>query len=122
MAHATKTYIWHQQTVAADFSMVDCPKRDPIKDFKRDPSGAYVLIRLDRALRQIEVAVCDQKHCILKAFRGQTAEDVYEGIFQYEKKHRLQWFQSKGHIAYLGKELKKAELALAKPKNNYIQE
>ena len=71
---------------------------------------------------KIEVAVCDKRHVIVKVFRGAKAQDVYEGIFQYEKKHSLTWFKSKGHCAYIGKELKKAELALALGQNNYFQE
>lgn len=115
-------YVWQKQSVAPKCEVINCPVYDPIKDFRRDPSGFYVLIRTDFAVMKIEVAICNKKHAIVKIFRGSKAQDVYEGIFQYEKKHRTEWFRDKGHTAYLGKELKKAELALALGQNNYFQE
>ena len=33
-------------------------------------------------------------------------------VFNYEEKNNLKWFNRKDHAAYLGKELKKAEIAL----------
>ena len=122
MQHHAPEYIWHAQNKTKDCECILCPEYDPYKDFSRDPSGFYVLICLDFSGMNIEVAVCDKRHAIVKIFRGSKAQDVYEGIFQYEKKHRLIWFKDKGHIAYLGKELKKAELALALGQNNYFQE
>ena len=94
---------------------------DPIKDFHRDPCGFYVLIRADKKNVLIEVAVCDKRHVIIKVFRGKKCQDVYQAIFNYEKKNQCEWFTRKDHIAYLGKELKKAELAL-KSQEEYIQE
>ena len=115
-------YVWQKQSMGPGCTTIDCPVYDPYKDFRRDPSGFYVLIRPDFSGMNIEVAVCDKNHTIVRIFRGRRAQDVYEGIFQYEKKHRLTWFKDKGHVAYLGKELKKAELALALGQNNYFQE
>jgi len=116
-----KNYVWHKQALSSDFELIDCPDYDPLKDFHRDPTGAYVLLRCDKETALIEVAVCDKKHTILKAFRGRKAQDLYFTIFEYEKKHQLKWFSRKDHIAYLGKELKKAELALS-GKEDYMQE
>lgn len=116
-----KDYVWHKQALSPDFKLIDCPEHDPIRDFHRDPTGAYVLIRCDIKNALIEVAVCDKKHVILKAFRGKKAQDLYLTIFEYEKKHQLKWFSRKDHIAYLGKELKKAESALS-GKEAYVQE
>lgn len=116
-----KNYVWHKQTVSADLKIIDCPAYDPIKDFRRDPTGAYVLVRCDRAQEIIEVAVCDKKHTILKTFRGRKAQDLYYTIFEYEKKNKLRWFSRKDHAAYLGKELKKAEFAFLQ-KEDYVQE
>lgn len=114
-------YIWHKQSISSDLELIDCPIYDPIKNFHRDPTGAYVLIRCDIKSSLIEVAICDKKHLIIKTFRGQKAQDLYYTIFEYEKKHQLKWFSRKDHAAYLGKELKKAELALS-GKENYVQE
>lgn len=117
-----KDYVWHTQHLSPQCQKIDCPSYDPIKDFRRDPSGFYVLIRLDFTSMAIEVAMCNKDHVIVTIFKGHKAQDIYEAIFKYEKKHRVVWFKDKGHIAYLGKELKKAELALALGQNNYYQE
>ena len=116
-----KNYVWQKQVIAPDLEIIDCPVYDPIKDFRLDPTGAYVLIRCDSEHALIEVAICDKKHVIVKVFRGRKAQDLYYTIFEYEKKHGVKWFERKDHIAYLGKELKKAELALS-GKENYVQE
>ena len=116
-----KNYDWHKQTISPDFELIDCPVYDPIKDFRRDPTGIYVLIRCDVENSSIEVAICDKKHTIIKAFRGRKSQDLYVTIFEYEKKHKLKWFTRKDHVAYLGKELKKAEFAILK-KEDYVQE
>ena len=114
-------YVWHKQSLAPDFELIDCPDYDDLKNFHRDPTGAYVLIRCDLNEASIEVAICDKKHILQKAFRGRKAQDLYYAIFEYEKKHRLKWFARKDHAAYLGKELKKAEFALL-GKEIYVQE
>jgi hypothetical protein len=116
-----KNYVWHKQKIAPDFELINCPVYDPIKNFRRDPTGAYVLIRCDTKDASIEVAVCDKKHTIIKAFRGRKAQDLYHTIFEYEKRHKLKWFSRNDHAAYLGKELKKCEFALL-GKENYVQE
>jgi len=116
-----KPYVWHKQLVAPHLEIINCPVYDPIKDFRRDPTGVYVLIRCDTAKSSIEVAICDKKHTIIKVFQGQKAQDLYYTIFEYEKKHRLKWFSRKDHAAYLGKELKKCESALLE-KGSYVQE
>ena len=115
-------YIWQKQSMDSKCETIDCPVYDPIKDFKRDPSGFYVLVRLDFTRLMIEVAICNKDHVVVKIFRGARARDIYDAIFQYEKKHQQVWFKDKGHAAYLGKELKKAELALTLGQNNYFQE
>ena len=117
-----KEYTWAVPQKAKDAETIECPVYDPDKDFHRDPTGFYVLIKPDFTTLKIEVAICDKKHVIIKVFKGSKAQDLYEGIFRYEKKHGLKWFTDKGHCAYLGKELKKAELALVLGQNNYFQE
>ena len=116
-----KSYTWHKQTIAPDLKIIECPEYDSLKDFRRDPTGAYVLIRCDKQEGLIEVAVSDKKHTITHAFKGKKAQDLYVTIFEYEKKHKLKWFSRKDHAAYLGKELKKCEYALLN-KEAYIQE
>ena len=117
----TKDHVWHKQSVSSDLKVINCPVYDPLKDFRRDPTGVYVLIRCDIVEGLIEVAICDKKHTIINAFRGGKAQDLYVTIFEYEKKQGLKWFSRKDHTAYLGKELKKAEYALL-GKEEYIQE
>jgi hypothetical protein len=116
------SYHWAKQTQAKDCEVIDCKEYDPIKNFSRDPSGVYVLIRPNFENARIEVAVCDKNHTIQKVFIGRRAQDIYHGIFEHEKKHKTSWFREKHHIAYLGKELKKAELAITIGHNSYYQE
>jgi len=116
-----KNYVWHKQSVSSGLEIIDCPVYDPIKDFRRDPTGVYVLVRCNVADTIIEVAICDKKHTIIKTFRGRMSQDLYFTIFEYEKKHKLKWFSRKDHAAYLGKELKKAEFGLL-GKEPYVQE
>lgn len=114
--------IWKKQVQGKTCEIIDCAVLDPIKDFRRDPTGFYVLIRPDYTAKTIEVAICDKKHVIVKIFCGKHASDIYEGILRYEKQHRLDWFKDKGHVAYLGKELKMAELAIVSGRHDYCQE
>jgi hypothetical protein len=109
------------KTLAKDFEVIDCPNYDDYKDHKND-DGCYVLIKVDFEYREIHVAVCNYSHEILKLFKGKQAQDLYDAIFNYEKEHNLKWFNEKQHIAYLGKELKKAEVALALGNSGYYQE
>lgn len=107
------SYKWEKQSISAECAAVECPAYDPIKDFARDPSGYYVLIRVEREDRLIEVALCNKDHAIEMIFRGSAAQDIYYAVFQEEKKREATWFSNKEHIAYLGKELNKAQAALA---------
>lgn len=98
--------------VAGDFEIFAVPQWDDYKDFKTD-NGCYVLIKIYRERNQIGVAICTYQHEILKEFRGRRAQDIYSAIFSYMDKHNLKWFSRLDHAAYLGKELKKAEMCLA---------
>ena len=115
-------YHWAKQVMAEDCQVISCPEHDPIKDFKRDPSGYYVLIRVNFEVVRIEVAICDKDHRVRQIFSGRSAVDIYHAILSYEKKHHLPWFKEKTHLAYLGKELKKAEIALTLGQTSYFQE
>ena len=109
------------KTLHKDFEIIECKPYDDYGDHKND-FGCYVLIKVDFTTCEIHVAVCNYRHEILKDFKGRRAQDIYTALFDYEKKHGLQWFTEKQHIAYLGKELKKAELALALGNTGYYQE
>ena len=115
-------YIWSTQKEAPGCEIINCPEYDPYADFKRDPTGYYVLIKVNFATCRIEVAICNKEHLIEMIFTGRKAQDLYDEIFKYEKKNTKEWFKEKTHIAYLGKELKKAELALVLGNNAYFQE
>jgi hypothetical protein len=94
---------------------------DDLHDFRQDPSGYYVLIRIQHKKDLIELGVCNSKHEIVCTFQGRSARDLWTALFDYESTHQQKWFSAKDHIAYLGKELCKAENAL-KMKTSYIQE
>ena len=115
------SFIWKDQAKADDCQMIEC-SYDTYDDFRRDPSGIYVLIKPNFATYKLEVAICDKDHKIIRVFSGQKPQDVYFGILEYEKKHRLKWFTDPVHVAYLGKELKKAEIALVTGNESYFQE
>ena len=122
MSQPLKEYHWEKQSKVEDCETIECKEYDAYKDFKRDPTGVYVLIKIIFEKQRIEVAVCGKDHKIVKIFSGKKPQDIYNAIFDYEKKNKLRWFQEKTHIAYLGKELKKAELALALGNSAYYQE
>ena len=122
MAEQQSLYSWEKQKRADSCQVTECPDYDCYKDFKRDPCGYYVLVKVNFALLRIEVGVCDKDHNVVQIFRGKKSQDIYQAIFKYEKDHRIVWFEEKTHIAYLGKELKKAELALAMGNAAYFQE
>jgi len=117
-----RTYTWATQQKLPDCPLIDAPVYDPYKDFRRDKTGFYILVRVDFSTITIDVSICDKDHKIVAIFRGVTPQDIYEAIFKYEKEQGVEWFTDKGHIAYLGKELKKAQLALALGSNSYYQE
>jgi hypothetical protein len=116
------SYSWEKQKQSDTCETAECPEHDGYKDFKRDPSGYYVLIKVNFSLVRIEVGVCDKDHNVVRIFRGRKSQDIYSAIFNFEKDHKVLWFQEKTHIAYLGKELKKAELALVMGNSAYFQE
>lgn len=98
--------------------MVECPTIDR-DDIEMDPSGWWFLIRPNFRYGHIEVACCnneaprnfDGKRIALIAY-GRSAQDICHYIFNslYDNKKMV---TTLAHAAYLGKELKKAELHLA---------
>ena len=79
---------------------------DPYRDWVADPSG-FFLVRADRATSEL---ICEHyfvDHQFHVAIRGASAAAVLHTIVQYQLVSRLD------HAGYLGRELQKAELALA---------
>ncbi len=99
------------QKIDKNFKTVSVPPWDDLKDFKMDP-GCYVLVKVYRAKGEIGVAICTYQHVILKEFLGKSGHDIYNHILRYDEKNDKGWFTRFDHAAYLGKELKKAEMAL----------
>jgi hypothetical protein len=122
METAKQRYTWAKQEIDEACPLIDCPPYDAYKDFHRDRTGIYILVRVDFSTITIDVAICDKDNKIVAVFRGRTPQDIYEAIFKHEKKTGVEWFTDKSHIAYLGKELKKAHLSLALGSNAYYQE
>ncbi len=112
MAENTRPGWVKDKTVATDFEVITCKPYDDYKDHKND-FGCYTLIKADFEFYEIQVAVCNYKHEILKVFKGKRPQDIYHAIFEYSEKNNLKWINNFQHAAYLGKELKKAELCLA---------
>ncbi|HLF18665.1 MAG TPA: hypothetical protein VI749_07225 [Candidatus Omnitrophota bacterium] len=113
---------WKEQSMDEGCETIECPAYDEYKDFRMEPSGHYLLIKVDREKGVIEVAVCTKMHKIIKIFRGKSCQQVYHHLFKVEKQQGRPWLTSKEHIAYFGKELKKAEEVLRSKDYPYIQE
>jgi|TARA_B100002003_G_C14054309_1_gene507698 hypothetical protein len=110
------------KTLTKDFEVIQVKEWDDYKEFETEPTGNYCLIRIEWDRGKISVAICNKDHEILKVFQGRRPQDLYAAIFKYEEEHDVKWFTNKQHIAYLGKELKKAEIALALGNEGYYQE
>ena len=98
--------------VADDFEVIRTKSYDDYKDHRNDDT-CYTLIRVYWDTHEIGVAVCDYNHVILKEFRGRRAQDLYVAIFKHSEENSKNWFRVLDHAAYMGKELKKAEICLA---------
>ncbi|MBI2654874.1 DUF4346 domain-containing protein [Candidatus Woesearchaeota archaeon] len=108
-----------KQKYSKSFEVIKA-KKYTNKDFRID-KGCYVLIRIYPDTLEIGVAICDYTHTILKEFVGKRAQDLYTSIFDYSQKNNKRWLTRLEHAAYLGKELKKAEICLATGAE-YVQE
>ncbi len=110
-----------EKNISTDFEVIQCNPYNNYKDHQND-DGCYVLIKIDFEHYEIQVAIVNYDHEITKVFKGRRGQDIYNTIFEYESQNNLNWFTNKQHIAYLGKELKKAEIALALGNSGYYQE
>lgn len=111
--------------------MIECPPID--RDaMEMDDSGYWFLIRVSFRYGHIEVAVChkevvntpmtldddgENKKHIKEIFFGKCAQDIYHKILR-----ETEYVNYLTHAAYLGKELKKAEIALALGIKDHYQE
>ena len=86
-------------------------KYHPIKDFKMDPAG-YFLIRIHN--NKLEAGLCKKDNIIEKQFIGDDPASIYNTIVR-----NITLLPE--HAAYLGKELTKAEIAM-KLNIEYIQD
>ena len=110
------------------FNMIECPRLD--RDLQvMDPSGYWFLIRPNFEQGVIEVAVCnkssDKPKNIVEIYYGRSAQDIYTKILSADYYGGVSISSYKTvfiHAAYLGKELKKAEIALALGIRDYYQE
>ena len=98
--------------------MVTCKEVDIAKQ-AMDSSGHYILIRVDFSTRTIGARIMSPIRAYIEDFCGRQCQDVYHAILNDERATR--WFTDLTHVAYLGKELKKAEIALATG-GSYYQE
>ena len=98
--------------------MIECKEID-LSGQEMDESGHYLLIKVDFATRRIGVRICDKWHNEIEDFWGRQCQDIYHAILTHIDSDK--WFSNRTHIAYLGKELKKAEIALA-TSSGYYQE
>lgn len=104
-----------KQEQASHFRVTECPEYSHIKDYHQDP-GCYLLISINQEKKDIIVKVCNYQNQILEEFHGKMAQQVYNCIL-----NQRTYITRLDHAAYLGKELKKAEIAL-KTNQEYVQE
>jgi tetrahydromethanopterin S-methyltransferase subunit A len=71
----------------------------------QDPNG-YFLIKIDKDKKTINVGHCTNDNVLRKEIIGKRAQDIYHTIA------KLDLLSIYTHASYLGKELKKAEIAL----------
>ncbi len=122
MSEPAKPHWVKDPKTGKEHEVIEASRWDDYKDFRLEPTGYYVLIKILWDRGQISVAICNKNNEIEKEFRGRRPQDIWSAIFNYEEKNKVQWFTRKDHIAYLGKELKKAEIALAIGNSAYYQE
>ena len=122
MSEPVKPHWVKDPKTGKEHEVIDAARWDDYKDFRLEPTGYYDVIKVLWDRGQISVAICNKNNEIEKEFRGRRPQDIWSAIFNYEEKNKVQWFTRKDHIAYLGKELKKAEIALAIGNSAYYQE
>ena len=84
-----------------------------------DASGYHLLIKVDFVTRRIGARIIHTDIDVVEDFWGYQCQDVYCAVLT-DPRAKI-WFTDLTHVAYLGKELKKAEIALATG-GSYYQE
>ena len=82
----------------------------------KDGLKRYFLIRLDRKNNNIEVVFCNEKNNVILKVVGKKPVEIYQTMINKEKLPIM-----KDHVAYLGRELQKAYIAL-KQGLDYVQD
>lgn len=102
--------------------MIECHRIDR-DSVEMDSSGYWFLIRPNFQQGIIELAVChlssDTPKHIVEIYYGVNAQDIYHKILSESGGYQITQLT---HAAYLGKELKKAEFALALGLKDFYQE
>ena len=83
---------------------IECSKFDHLS-LELDEN--YVLITPDFRTRIIRLQVYSNEGVLLEEFTGNDAQDIYHILFKHK------YITKMTHAAYIGKELKKAEISLA---------
>lgn len=97
--------------------IIQAPYANPY-DLELDKSFYYFIISPRFDIGRIEVEVHTQLDRVTVALvQGNRCQDIWTEIFRHKE-----WVEDLSHAAYLGKELKKAEIALALGIKDYYQE
>lgn len=116
------------RSASEGFDMIECPRVD--RDAQdMDTSGYWFLIRPNFEQGFIEAAACHKDSArpknIVEIYYGTSAQDIYCEILKSVMPRSVPdkpYVRDFTHAAYLGKELKKAELALAIGIRDHYQE
>lgn len=87
---------------------------DSRKEFRLDPAG-YFILKVFYAKKQIGARFCNNDHVPKYDFVGKSAEEIYATIVRMNITHNTM------HLAYIGHELHKAEVAM-KLHLNFVQD
>jgi len=103
-----------RKPVLSDDAIILKGEYHPYKDWKNDFAG-YVLIRVNKEKNLIEFGFCKKDNIIDILITGKTPQEIYYTVCEKGILSRSD------HIAYVGRELQKAYLAL-KYDLDYVQD
>ena len=83
-------------------------------DFINLDKKGYFLVKVENGF--IHAGQVNKRNEMFRIIKGKNAEDIYNEII------KRKWISGMEHAAYLGSELKKAELFLNKKLKKYVQE
>lgn len=105
---STSAHIYEQDWKKAD----EIIKKKPRIDFRTDPRGYFIIKIEDKKLKLLHYA---NEGVLLQEFVGATSEELIETLLEH---NAISYAE---HWGYIGKELKKAEIAM-KLKLKYVQD